>query len=81
MEAACSYLQDLLKEEKSREGSRIYPFLAIHYAHFIRRHSGDVEGGRKVRGCAWGPQRGRRRVRSGRLPAARVRTGKAAPFV
>ncbi len=58
MEAACSYLQDLLQEEKSREGSRIYPFLAIHYAHFIRRHSGDVEGGRKVRGLLMGPLAG-----------------------
>ncbi|KXZ54454.1 hypothetical protein GPECTOR_4g1005 [Gonium pectorale] len=48
MKAACSYLSELTNEEKAREGSRIYPFLAIHYAHFLRSHGGDLAEARKV---------------------------------
>ena len=47
--AANKYLSDLTEEERSKEGSRIYPFLAIHLAHFLRRHSGDLAAARKVR--------------------------------
>ncbi|KAG2435879.1 hypothetical protein HXX76_007074 [Chlamydomonas incerta] len=46
--AAVKYLRDLTEEERSKEGSRIYPFLAIHLAHFLRRHSGDLAEARKV---------------------------------
>lgn len=37
-----------MNEEKAKEGSRIYPFLAIHYAHFLRRNKGELAGARKV---------------------------------
>ncbi|GIL55195.1 hypothetical protein Vafri_10769 [Volvox africanus] len=48
LEAACHYLSELMSEEKSKESSRIYPFLAIHYAHFLRRNTGNLAGARKV---------------------------------
>ncbi|EFJ41464.1 hypothetical protein VOLCADRAFT_107666 [Volvox carteri f. nagariensis] len=48
LEAACHYLSELMNEEKAKESSRIYPFLAIHYAHFLRRNTGDLAAARKV---------------------------------
>lgn len=56
--AARAYLEALLAEEKARDHSKTYPFLAIHVAQFLRKHAGDVEGARKVcvagaRTCAW----------------------------
>ncbi len=62
------YLRELMAEEKAKEGSRIFPFLAIHLAHFLRTHAKDVAGARQASGVERAGREGREVYPSLSLP-------------
>ncbi|KAF5840473.1 hypothetical protein DUNSADRAFT_16564 [Dunaliella salina] len=51
LDAACTHYESLLNSEKAKDGeggSKLYPFLAMQYANFLKQSCGNADKGREV---------------------------------
>lgn len=50
-DAAVAHLETLMNQCREKEG-RLFPFMALTLAEFLRKHTGNVDRARKV-GCRY----------------------------